>query len=210
MSSPLDLRPRYNLAPGQRAAVIRTGADGRALSMLRWGLIPSWAKSPNIGYKTINARAETVRSKPAFRAAFRARRCAVPADGFYEWAPRGARKQPYLVTCSDAPLMLFAGLWERWRVPDGYERTASIGASRAGDALETFTILTTAANEAMARVHHRMPVLLDTDALTPWLAGEDVELGPCPSDILTIRAVSTRVNNARNDGPECIETVVGT
>ncbi len=203
-STPVDLSPRYNLAPGQQAAVIRDAGDGRRLSMLRWGLIPFWAKSPDIGYRTINARAETARSKPAFRAAYRARRCAVPADGFYEWARIGSRKQPYLVVRGDAPLMLLAGLWEQWRIPDGQTPTKALGGRQAGDVLETFTILTTEANEAMAPVHHRMPVLLDTELLTPWLAGEDVPLEPCRNELLTILPVSTHVNNARNDDPDCV------
>ena len=202
LSAPVDLSARYNLAPGQHAAVIRDAGAGRELAMLRWGLIPGWAKSPDIGYRTINARSETVRLKPAFRAAYRARRCAIPADGFYEWARRGSRKQPYLVTRGDAPLMLLAGLWERWRNPIG--ETSKPGAAQAGEVLETFTILTTAANETMARVHHRMPVLLDPDTLTPWLAGEEMPLEPCHPEILTIRPVSTHVNNARNDDLGCV------
>ena len=118
LGPPVELRPRYNVAPGQDLAAIRAHPDGRRLSMLRWGLLPSWAKDPNIGYRMINARAETVAGKPAYRAAYQARRCLIPADGFYEWVRRGAVKQPFLIELGDGRLMGFAGLWERWRIPD--------------------------------------------------------------------------------------------
>ena len=123
-----NVRPRYNVAPGQTIAAVRSGKDGRRLSMLRWGLIPAWAKEPNIGYKLINARAETAHEKPSFRAAFRARRCLIPADGFYEWARagKGKAKQPWLFGMKGGGGFAFAGLWESWTVREGLALTRSL------------------------------------------------------------------------------------
>ena len=114
---PVNLGPHYNVAPGQYVAAVRLDEDGRRLSMLRWGLIPGWARDANIGYKLINARAETVGTKPAFRDAYRNRRCLIPADGFYEWMRQGAARQPWLIGLKGGAQFAFAGLWERWTVP---------------------------------------------------------------------------------------------
>jgi putative SOS response-associated peptidase YedK len=195
---PAEFTPRYNIAPTQPVDVLRAGTEGgRELAMLRWGLVPGWAKDPGIGNRLINARVETAAEKPAFRAAFRRRRCAVLADGFYEWQSmeRGP-KQPWFMSAADGLPFLMAGLWERWE---------------KGDApLETCTILTTEASDAMRRIHHRMPVILPRDALADWLgaSGSDaaehllagsagIEFSMCP--------VRRTVNSPSNDGPELIE-----
>lgn len=201
----LNLRPRYNVAPGQNVAAVRAGEGDRRLSMLRWGLIPVWSKKPNIGYSLINARSETVASKPAFRAAYRARRCLIPADGFYEWVRQGKTRQPYLVGRNDGGMMAFAGLWERWFVPEGAVLPRSLSESEPGDAVETCTILTTAANETLAPIHHRMPVILPPESFDPWLEGQAVPLDPYPADEMALQAVTTRVNKATNDDPRCLE-----
>ncbi len=142
-----NLPPRYNIAPTQDAAVVRPGPEGEAreLAMLRWGLVPSWSEGPS-AYSMINARAETVATKPAFRAAFRHRRCLVPADGFYEWQRVDGGKQPYLVELASGEPFAFAGLWEHWE---------------GGDVIESFTIIVTEANELLRPIHERMPVILD-------------------------------------------------
>ena len=172
--------------------------------MLRWGLIPGWAKDPNIGHKLINARAETAATKPSFRAAFAKRRCLVPADGFYEWRAEGAARQPWLIVPRDGGLMAFAALWEQWRVPEGAALRGSLSERRPGDVVETFTILTTEANAAMRTLHHRMPVILAPDAFEPWLSGDDVPLGPAPEELLAMHRVGLRVNSPRNDDPDCV------
>lgn len=203
---PLNLKPRYNAAPGQRVAVVRPEGDGRRVALLRWGLVPSWAKDHRIGYRLINARAETVRTKPAFRAAYRSRRCLVPADGFYEWT-RGKsshRKQPWFIALGDGTLFMMAGLWERWTVREGASLPGELSALRPGEALDTVTVLTTEANGAVAPVHHRMPVILPAADCGRWLLGADVELGPYPAEDMSAHPVSTWVNNARHDDPDCV------
>ena len=215
IGTPLNLRPRYNVAPSQDVAVVRaadpgsqSGAGvGRTLAMLRWGLIPGWAKDPAIGHKLINARSETVAEKPSFRSAYRHRRCLIPADGFYEWQRRGGSRQPWLFGLRDGAPMIFAGLWERWTVPEAAALTGSLAERSPGDAVETCTILTTAANEAVAPVHGRMPVILPPDAWSPWLAGEPVPLGPYAAEAMTAHPVSTHVNRPANDDPRCVEPV---
>ena len=199
-----NLRPRYNLAPSQSAAVVRSDDGERQLSMLRWGLIPGWAKDPSIGNKLINARSETVRTKPSFRSAFATRRCVVPADGFYEWTREGTVRQPWLIAPRDGGILAFAGLWEHWLVPDRLTLRGSLSERRAGDIVETFTILTTEANRTMRALHHRMPVILAPEATESWLAGGDVPLGPAPEDLLAMHRVSTRVNSPRHDDAECV------
>ena len=194
---PLNLQPRYNVAPSQDVAVVRADRNGRRrLSMLRWGLVPGWAKDPRIGHKLINARAETARSKPSFRAAFASRRCLIPADGFYEWKREGAAKRPWLIRMKDGEPFAFAGLWERWSAPTG-----------GAEALETFTILTTAANVMLAPIHGRMPVVLTPEAFGPWLAGADTPLEPCPPETMIAWPVSALVNRPANDDPRCVETI---
>src|SRR5262245_9302257 len=190
--------PRYNIAPTQHALVVReTPAGEREAVMLRWGLIPAWAKDPAIGGRMINARAEGLADRPVFRAAFRRRRCLVPADGFYEWSPvAGGRKQPYFIRLvSGAPLAL-AGLWEEWRSP-------------GGDAIATFTIVTTTANEALQAIHDRMPVLVAPADHDEWLSSPNPSalLAPWAGEPFEIRPVSLRVNNVQNDAPELLERV---
>ena len=184
---------------------MRAEDDGRRLSMLRWSLIPGWAKEPNIGYRLINARSETASAKPAFRAAWRHRRCLIPVDGFYEWTGRGATRQPWLITMKDDALFAFAGLWERWTVPKGLTLKGSLADLAPGDSLETCTILTTAANDAIAQVHDRMPVIVPREKFDPWLAGESIELGPYPAGAMKLQPVSTLVNKPANDDPRCVE-----
>ena len=209
-----NLRPRYNVAPGQDVAIVRAAepgprsGGGHRLSMLRWGLIPAWARDPAIGSRLINARSETVAEKPAFRAAYRRRRCLVPADGFYEWQRRGGTRQPWLFGLRDNAPFAFAGLWERWAAPEGPAPKGSLFGPEPGGPVETFTILTTAANETVAAVHGRMPVILPPDAWDPWLAGEDIALGPYPADEMHAHPVSTLVNKPASDDPRCVEPVV--
>ena len=207
IGAPLNLPPRYNVAPSQDVAAVRASEAGRRLSMLRWGLIPAWARDAAIGHKLINARSETAAQKPSFRSAFRHRRCLVPADGFYEWRRSGGTRQPWLFGLRDGAPMMFAGLWERWTVPEGAALTGSLAERRPGDAVETCTILTTAANGTVAPVHGRMPVILPPDDWDAWLAGGQVPLDPCPADAMTAWPVSTHVNRPANDDPRCIEPV---
>ena len=204
---PRNLRPRYNVAPSHDVAVVRAADGGRNLSMLRWGLIPAWAKDPAIGYRLINARSETVAEKPSFRSAYRRRRCLIPADGFYEWQRLGKIRQPWLFGLRYGAPFALAGLWERWTIPEGAELTGSLAELGPGDPVETCTILTTAANETVAPVHGRMPVILPRDACDPWLAGEDVSLAPYAPDAMTAHPVSTLVNRPANDEPRCVEPV---
>ncbi len=191
---------RYNIAPTQAAPVVRTasGAPGRELALLRWGLVPSWSKGPDHRYSMINARAETVRSKPAYRAAFLHRRCLVPADGFYEWRRDAGGKQPYRIALADEELFAFAGLWERWQ-------------GEGGDEIESFTIIVTQANEAVRPIHDRMPVILAPDRHDLWLEGgpdaadeAKALLKPFPTGSLSAHPVSTFVNNPKNDDERCI------
>ena len=162
----LNLRPRYNAAPSQEIAAVRRSNGGRRPSMLRWGLIPPWAKAPHIGSRLINARAETAATKSAFQAAWRARRCLIPADGFYEWSRQGAARQPWLFELKDGEPFAFAGLWERWTVREGPALTGSLREAARGEAIETCTILTIRANGIVAPIHDRMPLILDA-ALGP-------------------------------------------
>ncbi|HSE77039.1 MAG TPA: SOS response-associated peptidase [Alphaproteobacteria bacterium] len=196
----LNLRPRWNVAPTQEAAVVRLGGGGeRELSALRWGLVPYWAEDRSIGSKMINARAETVATKPAFRAAYKARRCLVPADGFYEWQTVGATrpKQPVLLRLKDGAPFAFAGLWERWVPPEG-------------GTLETFAIITTDANQFMAQFHHRSPVVVAAEDHAQWLdPGADAAnlLRPSPSEWWQATRVSTWVNDVKHDDEKCVEPV---
>lgn len=197
-----DLPPRYNIAPTQDVAVVRAGEDGQnRLDRVRWGLIPSWAKDAGIGQRTINARAETVAEKPAYRAAFRRRRCLVPADGFYEWSGEKGRRQAHWFARSGGEVFAIAGLWERWRDP-----------ARDDEEVLSCTLLTTEANATMRPFHHRMPVILAPREYARWLDPEvdDAEeisglLVPCPPDWLTPTPVGSAVNDARNDTPACVE-----
>jgi putative SOS response-associated peptidase YedK len=191
---------RYNIAPTQRAPIVRRDARGeREIVELRWGLIPSWARDASIGAHTINARSESVATKPAFRSAFRARRCLVPVSGFYEWQKTGARKQPWFIRPKHAPIFALAGLWERWTPP-------------GEPPLETFTIVTTAANERLAALHDRMPAILAAEEHERWLdpAEKDLAhlqalLAPAPAEAIEAYRVGTLVNRASADAPACVE-----
>jgi putative SOS response-associated peptidase YedK len=188
------LAPRFNIAPTQNVPVVRVAADEptRALAMLHWGLIPSWSEDPSIGSRMINARAETVAEKPAFRAAFRKRRCLIVTDGFYEWMRVGGGKQPYLIRREDGRPFAFAGLWERW--------------VRGAEPIESCAVITTEANDLMRPIHDRMPVILDQRHFELWL-DPHVEseklllplLEPAPPGELVAFPVSKRVNSPVND-----------
>jgi putative SOS response-associated peptidase YedK len=193
-----ELLPHYNIAPSQPVAVIRTSPNGRELALLKWGLVPAWAKDKKLA--PINAKAETAADKPMFRTAFRQRRCLIPADGYYEWQARGTKKQPYFFGPKDGLPFAFAGLWE----------------SREGDGekLETCALLTTQANELAAEVHDRMPVILPPAAYGRWLDPDNQDvaalqalLRPYSAQGWFARPVSTLVNNPRNDDPRCIQGV---
>jgi putative SOS response-associated peptidase YedK len=191
------VRKRFNIAPTQEAPVVRNDREGnREIALLRWGLVPFWAKELKVGATMINARSEGIEAKPAFREAIRSRRCIVPATGFFEWqGERPGRKQPYAITVPEMPLFGFAGLWERWK-------------PAAGEPVETFTIVTTDANEAIARVHDRMPVILPMDAIDTWLTGPPDaarELLKPYAGATALRAVSPYVSNVNNEGPECLQ-----
>ena len=195
-----NLMPRYNIAPTQEVVAVRRGPSGRRdLGLLRWGLVPSWAKDPAIGSRMINARSETVTEKPSFRRAFAQRRCLLPADGFYEWKSGPGGKQPYFLHDEDRKVMAFAGLWEAWPGMDPQ------------NPLETCTILTTSAQPNIAEIHHRMPVILPRDAYSDWLDPQATEnrllelLRPSTQAHLTAHRISTRVNKVSNDDPSVIE-----
>jgi putative SOS response-associated peptidase YedK len=205
-----QLAPRYNIAPGQQVLAVRVDAEvaRRIAVSLRWGLVPSWAKDPSIGTRMINARSETVAGKAAFRSAFRSRRCLVPADGFYEWAQRGATKQAYHIGLRAPGPFAFAALWECWSARGGDDRDSS--ADAAGEALETCTLLTTAASECIREIHDRMPVILETSDYARWLDPElsNAEalqplLRPLPDSALAFHPVSNRVNSVRFDDIAC-------
>jgi len=194
-----DWSPRYNIAPTQPVAVIRQNPTEptRELSVVRWGLVPSWAKDSSGAAHMINARSETASEKPAFRDALKFRRCLIPADGFYEWQRSGRTKQPYCFEVVGGKLFAFAGLWDRWRDP-------------SGNPVETCSILTTTPNDVTAPVHDRMPVILDPDCYDLWLdpGMSDVRvvsdlLTPYDARLMRCYPVSTRVNHTANDDEEC-------
>lgn len=192
-----NLEPRYNVAPTQDVPVCRLDGDGkREIVPLRWGLVPFWAKEEKIGYSTINARVETVHRKPAFRNAFKHRRCLVPTKGWYEWRKEGDGKQPYLLALPDSPFSL-AGLWESWDGPDGE--------------LQSFTIIVGPAAPAIAEYHDRMPVVLDRPLYEAWLAPDtppdqarDVLAHP-HAGAFEVRKVSRRVNSPKYDDIDVLE-----
>ena len=195
----LRVQPRYNVAPGDDVLTVTRDREGAPRGeMLRWGLVPSWAKSPDTGLKMINARVETAPEKPAFRRAFERFRCLIIADGFYEWrATPGGPKQPFHITRSDGDLFAFAGLWSIWHAPDG-------------GTLRTCSILTTAANPAISGIHDRMPIILGHGAEPEWLdittprGRLDEILAGLPANKTAMREVGFAVNDARYDGPECL------
>jgi len=193
----------WNAAPTEDLPIVRFDpkARERSLDLMRWGLVPYWAKDLKIGFSTINAKAEGIESKPAFREAFRRRRCLVPIDSFYEWQKRDGDKQPYAVALADKRLMALAGLWENWRSPEG-------------EWVRSFAIVTTAANRLLAPVHDRMPVILDPPTWPFWLGEAPAEaprlkelLVPYPAEKMTLWPVSKRVGNVRNKDPGLIEPV---
>jgi putative SOS response-associated peptidase YedK len=205
-----DLAPRYNIAPSQEVPIVRSsaflGEDAghapvRELALARWGLVPFWAKDPKIGNRMINARGETVAQKPAFRAAFRKRRCLVPADGFFEWQMTDTGKQPWYIHAADGAPLALAGLWELWDPPGGDAPLASCA------------IITTRANEFMRPLHDRMPVVLDTDGREAWLdqatPPDRLEelLAPAAESALEAWPVSRRVNSPFNEDPSLVEPV---
>jgi putative SOS response-associated peptidase YedK len=195
-----NLPPRYNIAPTQDVAAVRLAGDDPKphFTLFRWGLIPSWAKDVSIGARLINARAETVAEKPAFRHAFRRRRCLIPADGFYEWEKRpDGGKQPWRVTLEGGVPFAFAGLWEHWTGADGSE-------------IESCTIVTTDAAAGIAKIHARMPVILDPSDFSAWLKGTPEEARALLHSYrgkLASYPVSTRVNSVRNDDADLLEPV---
>lgn len=192
---------RYNLAPSQEApVVVQSAGDGaRKVEAMKWGLVPSWSKDPKIAYRTINARSETAAIKPSFRAAFKRRRCLVPASWFYEWKRDGKEKIPFRIRRTDEQPLAFAGLWEQWKGNDSEgPRT-------------TFTVLTTEANEDLEGLHDRMPCLIEPDDFDRWLTPEVIDeaatarlLAPAPKGTLLTDRVSTQVNNVRNEGPQLL------
>ena len=192
-----SVHPRYNVAPMQEVPIVRVSASGaRELVAVRWGLVPRWAKDPAIGSKMINARGETVATKPSFRTAFRRHRCLIPANGFYEWMPAAdGRKQPVLIAMKDGSVFAFAGLYERWLTGDG-------------EPLDSCTILTTDANDLLRAVHDRMPVIVPADQYARWLDpaqdGPQALVAPYPSEAMAWWPVSSRVNSVRHDDPSLI------
>ena len=196
VSGSTPVESRYNIAPTQFVAAIRSGEDNeRELVMLRWGLVPSWAKDPSIGNRMINARAETVAEKPSFRAAYSRRRCIVLTDGFFEWRREGDAKTPYFISLASGDPFALGGLWESWHDTE------------SGDAIQSTALITTEANDYMRPLHHRMPMILEADAANDWLGGDKNMLETAAANSPPLRAwpVDRRVNNARNQGEELIE-----
>lgn len=196
----VELRQRFNVAPTDAVVCVTTTREGEPRGeLLRWGLVPHWAKDPAVGAKMINARAETAAEKPAFRDAWARRRCLIVADGFYEWERRGPKaRHPFHVTRSDAAPFAFAGVWATWHGPDE-------------QVLRSCSIITTSANEAVRPLHDRMPVILDASAEEAWLdPATPVELLPelvasLSPEATALREVSRAVNDARHDAPDCLD-----
>jgi putative SOS response-associated peptidase YedK len=196
-----SLPPRFNIAPGQQVAAVRAGSDGNELAMLRWGLIPFWAKDVKIGYRLINARAETLEEKPSFRDSFKKYRCLIPADGFYEWKENPGRKtkQPYFIMMGSGGLFALAGLCSTWQN------------RMTGDVTESCAIITTEPNTLLAEIHNRMPVILHPDQYAPWLDSQTGTgmlkqmLKPYDAAGMISHPVSGLCNSPENDSPECIK-----
>lgn len=188
---------RFNMAPGQYGWIARAAASGEAMeaARVRWGLVPDWAKDANVGYKMINARSETAAEKPAFREAMRSRRCLIPSHAFYEWEGAKPPKQPYLIYAEDRSPLVFAGLWERWE--------------HGGEALETFSVLTTAADKAIAWLHPRMPVVLPEEAWEPWVLGRQKTAHAVLANPRKVpwawHQVSPKVDAVKNDSVELVK-----
>lgn len=201
LGAPHDFDSRYNIAPSTRIPAVRASASARQREVvaLQWGLVPHWAKDAKSGAALANARAEGIAGKPAFQNAFRQRRCVVPASGFYEWQTVGRLKQPWYFQLRDEQPFVFAGLWESWHSADGVE-------------LQTCSLITTTPNSVISPLHDRMPVILRGDAIDRWLdpairepARLEPLLVPVEGEAMKATAVSPRVSNARNEGPECLE-----
>jgi len=196
----VKIAPRYNIAPSQQILIVRPGAYSYTLSAVRWGLIPPWSKDEKVGYKLINARAESLQEKPTFRDAFKSRRCLIPAIGFYEWKKESNRKQPYFVKMKDGGLFGMAGIWESWQNPKG-------------ETVESCAIITTAANTIVAKLHDRMPVILPKDCYGLWLdsAREGFSfleyVRPYDPFKMTAYPVSSMVNDVKNEGEGCVQRI---
>jgi putative SOS response-associated peptidase YedK len=199
----LNLPPRYNIAPTQDAPVVRLDQQGRReLILMRWGLVPMWAKDLSMGARAINARAESIAQKPAFRDAFERRRCLVPTDGFFEWEKKGKLRQPWRIGRAEDGLMALAGVWERWRPPDG-------------GVVRSYAVVTTDANELVAPLHDRMPVVIAPERFAEWLDPQTPQeklkqlLRPYPAELMKAYPISRRLNDVRNDDAACIEPFEG-
>jgi|MTBAKSStandDraft_1061840.scaffolds.fasta_scaffold31292_1 putative SOS response-associated peptidase YedK len=198
----VTIAPRYNIAPSQQVVIIRPGSNAYTTAAVRWGLIPHCSKDEKVGYKLINARAESIQEKPAFRDAFKYRRCLIPSIGFYEWKQDGKRKQPYFVKMKNGNLFAMAGIWESWLSPEGQK-------------IESCAIITTNANTIVAKLHDRMPVILPKDCYGLWLdpAREGFSfpeyLRPYDPFKMTAYPVSNMVNNVKNEGEGCIRKIEG-
>jgi putative SOS response-associated peptidase YedK len=199
-----NIAPSWNVAPTDPLPVVvyDAKADERSLDVMRWGLVPFWAKDIKAGFSNINAKAEGIEGKPAFREAFQRRRCLVPVDNFYEWKKVAAGKQPYAIALADRGLMALAGLWEMWRSP-------------VGERARSFAIITTTPNAMCAQLHDRMPVILGREVWPEWLGEEPADpsrlkalLAPYPSEGMMCRRVSTRVGNVKNNDASLIDPVV--
>lgn len=195
----LDAREQYNVAPTQLAPVIVYGEGGYHLREYRWGLIPSWSKDPKAAAKMINARVETVADKPAYRAAYRRRRCLVPASGYYEWKGEPGSKQPFYIHAPDNQLLVMAGLWEGWRAAEG------------DPWIHTYTVLTGEPGRVSGDVHDRQPVILSPDLWQPWCEGSASDaatvLAEVPEAELAYHPVAKAVSNPRSQGPELLEPI---
>jgi putative SOS response-associated peptidase YedK len=202
IARPVEWRSRYNLAPGQQIPVVRrpSTAEAREIVILRWGLVPAWARNADTARAPANARAESLAVRPTFREAFRHRRCLIPASGFYEWQGHGRRRQPFLFRRQDGKPFFFAGLWEAWHDPI------------AGRAVETCAIITTAPNELVRPIHDRMPAILEPEDNRCWLDPSLTQPGdlvpllrPFPAGTMTATPVTSRVNDIRHDDASCLE-----
>ena len=194
-----DYAPRYNIAPSQNVTVVVKGQKGNKMGQLRWGLVPSWAKDPNIGYKMINARSETAHEKASFKHSLRSRRCLIIADSFYEWKRENSSKQPHRIYLKHNKPFAFAGLWSTWE--------------KEGTKLATCTVLTTSSNELMCELHDRMPVILPNEAEETWLDPQtDLDtitgmLQRYPASEMAHYPVSHKVNSPKSEGKELAEPI---
>ena len=198
----LGFRPSYNIAPTQLVLAVTNDGQRRA-ELMRWGLVPFWAKDIKIGYRMINAVGETAATKPAFRAAFKKRRCLILADGFFEWRKDGKEKIPTYIFLKSQEPFAFAGLWETWKSPEG-------------ETVKSCTILTTKPNEFMEPIHNRMPVILSGETEALWLDPMTEEpdvlqplIQPAPAELMESRIVSSLVNSPKNNSPECVVPITG-